>query len=47
MKPTEAHSEVFANTRELVKFINEHGLRNIEIVDILYIGGQLFLIYFE
>lgn len=46
MRPTEAHSEVFANTRELVNFINGKGLRNSDIVAVLPIGGQLFLIYF-
>jgi len=47
MKKTEAQSEVFNTTRELVDFINAHNIPKSDIVSVLYIGYQLFLIYFE
>lgn len=46
MKNTEAHSEVFDTTLELVDFINSHNIPKSDIVTVLYIGYQLFLIYF-
>lgn len=46
MRPTEAHGEVFNNVRDLVKFINENNLRVTDIVTVLPIGSQVFLIYF-
>lgn len=47
MRQAEAHSEVFPNTRELVNFINAKNLSRNDIITVLYIGQQLFLIYFE
>lgn len=46
MRPAEAHGEVFNNVRDLVKFINENNLRVTDIVTVLPIGSQVFLIYF-
>ena len=46
MKEPEAHSEPFATTREMVDFINSHNITRNDVVAILPIGGQLFLIYF-
>lgn len=46
MRPAEAHSEPFATTRELVDFINSNHITKSDIVTVLYIGYQLFLIYF-
>ena len=46
MKNAEAHSEVFNTTREVVDFINAHNIPKSDIVTILYIGYQLFLIYY-
>ena len=46
MKQPEAHSEPFANTRELINFINDRHIPKQDIVSIIPIGGQLFLIYF-
>ena len=46
MKELEAHSEPFATTRELVDFINDRHIPRQDIVDVLTIGGQIFLIYF-
>lgn len=47
MKPSEAHIEVFPNTYELINFINAKSLTKNDILTVLYIGQQLFLIYFE
>lgn len=47
MKNPEAHSEVFNNTREMIEFINSRNIPKEDIVTVLYIGGQLFLIYFS
>ena len=46
MRNEEAHSEVFNTTREVVDFINARNISKGDIVTILYIGCQLFLIYY-
>ena len=46
MKQPEAHSEPFATTWELVSFINDRHIPKQDIVAVLPIGGQLFLIYY-
>lgn len=46
MRNPEAHSEVFNTTREVVDFINARNIPKGDIVTILYIGCQLFLIYY-
>lgn len=46
MKEPEAHSEPFATTREIVDFINDRHISKADIVEILQINGQLFLIYY-
>ena len=46
MKEPEAHSEPFATTREMVDFINDRHISKADIVKILQINGQIFLIYF-
>lgn len=46
MRNAEAHSEVFSTTREMVDFINACNIPKGDIVAVLPIGGQLFLIYF-
>lgn len=46
MRQTEARSEPFSTTRELVDFINDHHITKTDIVTVLYIGYQLFLIYY-
>ena len=47
MKEPKAYSEPFPTTRALVDFINERHLQKTDIVTILNIGGQLFLIYYS
>ena len=46
MRQPEAHSEPFATTRELVDFINNNHIQKQDIVSMLTVGGQIFLIYF-
>lgn len=46
MRNAEAHGEVFSTAREVVDFINASSITRNDIVAILPIGGQLFLIYF-
>ena len=46
MRQPEAHSEPFGTTWELVDFINNQHITKQDIVSIIPIGGQLFLIYF-
>ena len=46
MKEPEAHSEPFATTWEMVDFINDRHISKADIVKILQINGQIFLIYF-
>ena len=46
MDNLKAKSEVFSNTRELTKFINDSRLRKEDIISILPIGGQIFMIYY-
>lgn len=45
-KAYSAYSDVFQNTRELAKFINEHKLDKDDILSVLPIGGQIFMIYY-
>ena len=47
MEKSKACSEPFSTTRELVDFINDRHVRKEDIVEILNIHGQLFLIYFD
>lgn len=42
-----AVSEVFTNTRELVNFINKEEISREDIVSILPMNGQLFLVYYK
>lgn len=46
MRNTEAYCEPFATARDLVKYINNSNLQKADILDILNINGQLFLIYY-
>ena len=46
MKKAEAYSEVFNTTREMVDFINACNIPKGDIVAVLPIGGQIFLIYY-
>lgn len=46
MRNTEAHGEVFANVRELVTFLNERNLQKSDVLKIMAIGNQIFLIYY-
>jgi len=42
-----AYGESFGNTRELVKFLNDHELSKEDIVSVLMsASGQIFLIYY-
>ena len=42
-----AKSEVFSNTTELVKFINKYNLSLEDIISVLTINDELFMIYYE
>lgn len=42
-----AKSEVFSNTTELVNFINMHNLSLEDIISVLTINDELFMIYYE
>ena len=46
MKNTEAHGEIFANVRELVTFLNDRNIQKSDVLKILTVNGQLFLIYY-
>lgn len=46
MRQTEALAEVFNNVRELITYINDKNISKGDIVSILHINGQIFLIYF-
>lgn len=46
MRSQEAHGEPFANVRELVNFLNDRNIQKNDILSILHIGGQIFLIYY-
>ena len=46
MKNTEAHGESFANVRELVTFLNDQNIQKSDVLKILEVNGQLFLIYY-
>ena len=47
MREQKAYSEPFPTTRALVDFINERRIQRTDIVTILNVGGQLFLIYYS
>lgn len=42
-----AESVPISNTRELIKFLNENEIQKEDIVTVLEIKGQLFLIYYH
>lgn len=46
MRSTEAHGETFANVRELVTFLNDRNIQKNDVLKILEVNGQLFLIYY-
>ena len=47
MKEPKIYSAPFPTTRALVDFINERSIQKTDIVTILNVGGQLFLIYYN
>ena len=46
MRNTEAHGETFANVRELVTFLNDRNIQRNDVLKILEVNGQIFLIYY-
>ena len=41
-----AHSENFATTKQLAKFLNENQIPNSDIAGIIVLKDELFLIYY-
>lgn len=46
MGNSKAKSEVFPTTRKVAEFITDSGLKKEDIIAVLPIGGQIFLIYY-
>lgn len=42
-----AQSEPFRTTRELITFINDNGIQKEDIVQIITLKDQMFLIYYK